>query len=467
LIQAGKVSSRQEKLSLAGWLSFDFANTIFSMNMVTFFFPLWLLDDLNCPDLAYSIGYSFSMIMVALLMPYYGHYSDIQQNKKSFLIRFTILSIIFTAFVGLNAYITGNDPLFGGITAKMFIALVFFSAANFFYEGGIAFYNALLRSVSSKENIGRTSGLGVGLGYVGGIVGLILAYPIVKGMIPGIPSGREAAFIPTAILFFIFSVPAFLLVREKTFEKIYHQRLRFTEAFNNLKHNLKEARKYRGAFRFLVSNYFFEDAVVTAVIFMAVYADKVMGMTDRLKIELWIAATLSAAIGSVLSGKISDRFGPKRTMTAIITGWIIILSIISTITFHPLFWVAACFVGVFLGSTWTVARPLLNSLVPDERHGLFYGLYALSGRTAAVIGPLIWGLIVLFMKADNPLVKLIVSLLRQLGIDFSVETLDTIQYRIAIVSLALLMIIGLVLLRKVPDRFREESAQEKLATSIK
>lgn len=427
--------------------------------MVTFFFPLWLLDNLNCPDLAYSIGYSSSMIMVALLMPYYGHYSDIQQNKKAYLIKFTVFSIIFTALVGLTAYLGGNSVIFSGITVKMLIALAFFSAANFFYEGGIAFYNALLRSVSSKENIGQTSGLGVGLGYIGGIVGLILAYPIVKGMIPGIPSGREAAFIPTAILFLIFSVPAFLLIREKTFEKIYDQRLRFTEAFNNLKSNLKEARKYKGAFRFLVSNYFFEDAVVTAVIFMAVYADKVMGLTDRLKIELWIAATLAAAVGSVLSGKISDRFGPKRTMTAIIIGWIAILLIISTITYHPFFWIAACLVGIFLGSTWTVARPLLNSLVPDEKHGLFYGLYALSGRTAAVIGPLIWGLIVLIMTVDNPLVKGIVNSLQKLGIGFSADTLGTIQYRFAIVSLAILMFIGLVLLRKVPDKFREESGR--------
>ncbi len=435
--------------------------------MVTFFFPLWLLDDLNCPDIAYSIGYSFSMIMVAVMMPYYGHYSDIQQNKKSFLIRFTLLSIMFTALVGISAYVASDKVLFSDITYKMLIALVFFSAANFFYEGGIAFYNALLRSVSSKENIGQTSGLGVGLGYIGGLVGLILAYPIVKGMIPGIPSGREAAFIPTAILFLLFSVPAFLLVREKTFEKIYRQRLRFTEAFNHLKHNLREARKYKGAFRFLVSNYFFEDAVVTSVIFMAVYADKVMGMTDRLKIELWVSATIFAAIGSVLSGKISDRFGPKRTMTAIIIGWIAILLIISTITFQPLFWIAACFVGIFLGSTWTVARPLLNGLVPEERHGLFYGLYALSGRTAAVIGPLIWGLIVLLLTADNPVVKQIVNGMRGLGIDFSSSTLETIQYRFAVISLAILMLVGLVLLRKVPDKFREEIIPQKSATSIK
>ncbi len=451
------MSSRQEKLSLFGWLSFDFANTIFSMNIVTFFFSLWLLDDLGCPDIFYSIAYSLSMIAVAFTMPYYGQYSDLKQNKKGFLIRFTILSIMFTALLGVNAYITGDMILFDGITLKIVFALIFFCAANFFYEGGIAFYNALLRSVSSAKNVGLTSGLGVGLGYIGGIFGLIIAFPFVKGSIPGIPAGREAAFIPTAVLFFICSVPAFLLIREKTFESIFEERIKFLQALNRLKDNLKKAREHKGAFRFLISNYFLEDAVVTAIIFMAIYAEKVVGLSDRLKLELFVLATLSAALGSVISGKLSDRIGPRRTMKYVIIGWLSILLLISIITYQPLFWIAACFVGIFLGSTWTVARPLLNSLVPDRKLGLFYGLYALSGRTAAVIGPLIWGLIVLIFKSDNPLVVIVVDLLQSIGVDIGAETLETIQYRFAVISLALMMLIGLVIYRGVPDRHSKQS----------
>lgn len=217
-------SSRQDKLSLAGWLSFDFANTVFSMNIVTMFFSLWILDDLGRPDWQYSVAFSSSMILVALFMPYYGQYSDIKQNKKKLLIRFTLMSVFFTALLGPVALLVQDAEL------KVIMALIVFGLANFFYEGGIAFYNALLRSVTSRENIGSASGLGVGLGYLGGIVGLLIVYPFVKGQIPGIPAGRESAFIPTAILFFLFSIPAFLLIREKTFEAIHTQRVRFAEA---------------------------------------------------------------------------------------------------------------------------------------------------------------------------------------------------------------------------------------------
>ena len=89
--------------------------------------------------------------------------------------------------------------------------------------------------------------------------------------------------------------------------------MRFTEAFNKLKDNLRQARQYKGAFRFLIANYFFEDAIVTAIMFMAVYAEKVVGFSDRLKIELFVVATLAAAIGSIIAGKVSDKFGPKES----------------------------------------------------------------------------------------------------------------------------------------------------------
>jgi len=362
------------------------------------------------------------------------------------LIRFTLLSVFFTALLGPIAIFIDDIEL------KVILALIVFGLANFFYEGGIAFYNALLRSVTSRKKIGATSGWGVGLGYVGGVVGLLIVYPFVKGQIPGIPAGRPSAFIPTAILFFLFSIPAFLLIREKTFEKIHTQRVRFTEAFNKLKDNLKQARQYRGAFRFLIANYFFESAIVTVIMFMAVYAEKVVGFSDRLKIELFIVGTLAAAIGSIVSGKVSDRLGPKRTLTFIVSGSVIILFSISFITYHPLFWIGACIVGIFLGSTWTVARPLLNSLVPDQKLGLFYGLYALSGRTAAIIGPLIWGAIVALMTSENILIKAPVKLLSNSGISVSEITLSTIQYRAAVISLAILMLIGLIIFRRVPDR---------------
>jgi MFS-type transporter involved in bile tolerance (Atg22 family) len=120
------------------------------------------------------------------------------------------------------------------------------------------------------------------------------------------------------------------------------------------------------------------------------------------------------------------------------------------------FWIAGPFIGICLGSTWTASRPLLAGLVPKETLGQFFGLYSLSGKVAAVIGPLLWGLVVLYFKADNPVVGKLILLFSSFGLTFSSQVIASIQYRFAVAILVLMMMIGLVILLKVPDRFKEK-----------
>jgi len=100
-------------------------------------------------------------------------------------------------------------------------------------------------------------------------------------------------------------------------------------------------------------------------------------------------------------------------------------------------------------------------LVPRETLGQFFGLYALAGKVAAVVGPLLWGLTVLYFKAENPIVRMILSLFSNFGFDISASTTSTIQYRFAVFVLVLMMIVGFVLLLKVPDRFERRAVPSK------
>jgi MFS-type transporter involved in bile tolerance (Atg22 family) len=109
-------------------------------------------------------------------------------------------------------------------------------------------------------------------------------------------------------------------------------------------------------------------------------------------------------------------------------------------------------VGIFLGSTWTASRPLLTSLAPKEVLGQFFGLYSLSGKTAAILGPIIWGIVVIYFRADKIIVQNVISFLKNLGVTFSDQVILTIQYRFAVGVLALMMIVGLIIFLKVPDR---------------
>jgi len=177
-------------------------------------------------------------------------------------------------------------------------------------------------------------------------------------------------------------------------------------------------------------------------------------MGDEIKIWFFIVSTTSAVIGSFICGYITDLVGPKKTLFFVVSGWILSLSAVMFTSNPTFFWVMGSFIGIFLGSTWTSARPLLTSLAPKEMLGEFFGLYSLSGRAAAIIGPLLWGGSVLYFKKGNFLVQKILSLLGFLKIDFSDEVLSTIQYRFGIGVLILLMLIGLLIFIKVPDRFK-------------
>jgi UMF1 family MFS transporter len=435
---------KQERKAQIGWVLYDFANTIFSMNIVTFFFAPWLILTLGVEDIYYSLAYSISMILVALSMPSLGRRADRSSGKLASLKLFTVLCVLFTVLMSLAAVIGLS------ITTTAMLTLISFAVANYFYEGGLTFYNSLLADVSSSHNIGKISGIGVGVGYLGAIFGLLVVMPITEGnIIPGI-EGRQYAFLPTAMLFLVFSIPIFRWVREKSIAAVTP---RTPESFfAGWRTALRETRDYPGVLRFLISDYLIEDAIATLIVFMSVYAEAVAGFADADKVVLFISSTVCAFLGSLLFGLLTDRIGGKKSLVLATAGWVVVLLAAIVLEARLGFFILGGFVGIFLGAVWTSSRPLLNSLVPREKLGQFYGLYTLSGRAAATVGPLLWGLVVLLGKQDGPLGRLTISFLETLGISVSPELAGTIHYRLAVVSLLIVMSLGLIILLKVPDR---------------
>jgi UMF1 family MFS transporter len=442
-----------DKKVVLSWGIYDFANTIFSMNIISMYFAQWIIIDHHKEDILYSLTYSLSMLMVALTIPVLGAISDGRGKRKPYLLILTLGCVLATLFIG------GISSRIANANLLVFSALFFFLVANYCFEGGLVFYNALLPEISTPQNIGRVSGFGVALGYAGSIIGLLLVKPFVTGNFFGLQfgsGGREKAFIPTAIFFLLFSLPIFLFVKDKGNRNSGEKRIKIKEAFQKVWRGIVDTKKYPGVLRFLIADYFFEDAIATVIIFMAVYAQVVMNMGDEAKILFFWFATSFAILGSFVSGVLSDRIGPKKTLFFVVSGWILSLSVIMLSTRHLYFWIMGPLIGICLGSTWTASRPLLAALAPRNMLGQFYGLYSLSGRAAAIIGPLLWGGAVLFFKKDNPLVKGIINLLERIGFTFSDKVLDTIQYRFGILFLVLLMIIGLLIFIKVPDKKMED-----------
>ena len=422
---------RKPKFSTTfSWIIYDLANTIFSMNVVTRYFAAWLVIDLALDDYYYSLSYSLSMLIVALTMPVVGAISDRYRRRMPLLISYTLVCVIFTALIGVAGQAISDKAV------KITWALIFFVIANYSYQGGLVFYNALLPDISSERSMGRVSGYGVAFGYIGSIIGLILVTPFVEGKIWGkeisfiSAGGTVASFIPTAILFLIFALPTFIFVKDPKVEKsIDHHRLEIKATFKKVLDGISNTKKYPGVLRFLIAKFFYEDAIQTVILFMAVYTQKVMGFSSENTTNFFIMIIPSVVIGSALFGTLTDHYGPKKVLIFVLIGWIISLTVLVLTMKIWLFWILGAFIGIFMGSTWTSARPLLIALVPRDMLGEFFGLYSFSGKLAAIFGPLVWAaMVAIFSDAG-----------------------DVIKYKAAILALNILIIIGLFILLKVPD----------------
>ena len=358
-------------LPTASWALYDFANTIFAMNILSLYFVLWVTEDNAGTQLSFSITLSLSMMAAAITAPLFGTISDIVGKRVLFLGIGILICAICTSLIGAV----------GGVG----IGLAFFSLANYAYQSSNIFYDSLLDRVSTSQNRGSISGIGVGLGYLGTITGILMVSPFVDKL------GREAAFIPTAILFLFFSVPCLLFVRDKqTGNKISRQVI--NHAYLNLYHLCRQINYYKEPFKFIIARFFYLDAINTLIVFMAVFVSQVLNYSNHQIELLLIFCTTSAIPGSLLYGWISDKIGPKKTLLIILLQWLIVFSAATITQNSSYFWAIGCLAGISLGGTWASDRAFLFKIAPPEQSGLFFGLYQLVGRFSSVVGPIIWGI---------------------------------------------------------------------------
>jgi UMF1 family MFS transporter len=400
------------------WALYDFANTIFSMNVVTLYFAVWLVTERGASNTAYSLATSFSSVVVLFLAPWVGAVSDASRRRKPWVVGMTLVCVAATLAL---------SPL---SRAGLVAILAAFAVANTAYQLALPSYNAMLPELVAEGDRGKLSGVGTALGYAGSITGVLLVAPFVTGG-AGIPAGgRQASFTPTALLFLLFALPFFLFCRDHlALPRAERPRVRWTAIAAELAVAFRESRRHRGLTRFVVATYFYQDALGTAISFMALYAVSVLGLPAGGEIRLFVTLTVPAIVGAYLAGRACDRWGPRRTLRAVLAGWIFGLMAIALAPTLVAFWIGGFIVGFAFGGIWSAERPLLLTLVPEAEAGRFFGLLALSARAAAIVGPLLWAAIVDGLAA--PLGK-------------------NVAYRLAVVSLAVLMAVAFWLLRGVP-----------------
>jgi MFS transporter, UMF1 family len=402
------------------WALYDFANTVYSYAIVSYAMGLWTVDRLGAADgqFWFGVANAASVGLNALVSPVLGAMSDRGGRRLPYLLFFTAQTIIASAAIGLIP---------DGASALTWLGLVLFTIANFSYQAALIYYDATLPVVSKPSSRGRVSGIGVAVGYLGTIAIALLILITDSG-------SSGLTFLMAAVLFALFSVPIFLLVKEPPGTGY---RFRVSDAiasWGQLRTTVRHAQEVPGLMRFLIGRFFYTDPVNTVIVVMAVFATEAIGLTKTQANLVLLGLTVAAVIASFGWGIAVERYGPKRTLMWVLGSWCVGLIIGGAVLSLPTFLIAGILLGSGLGGVWTSDRVFMLRLSPPERIGEFFGLYGLAGKFSAVTGPVLYGTIV--------------SVLLNAGWGKG-------AYQVGILSFLVLMVIGILFLRGVPDRTSE------------
>ncbi len=397
LFQVNQIKKPNNKFIIFIWSLFDFANTSYSIVVVTFLYAVYfkqvVASDKPIGDFYWSIGTSVSMIITAVISPILGAIADYSTGKKRFLLFFTLLCITATSLL----YFIGQGDIFFG--------LLLFIFANVGFEAGLVFYDAFLPEITQPKNYGRVSGYGFAMGYLGSLVTLAVLYPFIQNKL------IKETFPVSALFFLIFAVPIFVFLhdkRKKKEENISYFKIGFTRVSSTIR-NLKY---YKNLGIFLLSFFFYIEGVNTVIFFSGNYASTTLKFSVEELIFFFLIVQSTAILGSTVFGILSDSIGQKKSLVISILIWIftILLAFLGSDYNLPLmkyiagitntdgetlgkfvFYIIGLLAGSVMGATQATSRSLMSKLTPEEKKTEFFGFYSFFGKSSAVLGPLIFG----------------------------------------------------------------------------
>lgn len=377
------------------WAMYDFANSGYTTVVITALFNAYFVAVVagNAPwaTFAWTAALSVSYAMIVVSAPIIGAYADLYAEKKKLLAITTVGCVLFTAL------------LYFAQPEYFWFAMLCLIVSNFFFGSGEILVAAFLPEISRVRAIGRVSGWGWSLGYVGGLLtlGLCLLY------VSWAESQGQAAtqFVPvtmliTAAIFALASLPTFFLLRERAIPRAGHNE-RLRDAWQKIWQTMQQLRHFTDLCRFLLCSLFYQSGIQAVIILTAIYASQEMQFTTQRTLLLVLVVNINAAISAVLFGHLQDRIGHVRAIALTLVGWM--LAILLAITAHtpPLFWVAANVAGLCLGASQSAARALVGVLAPPSRLGEFYGFWGLAVKLASIAGPLTYGAITWITGGDH------------------------------------------------------------------
>lgn len=408
----------KNKSRVFAWSLFDFANSSYAVIIVAFVFAVYfrsvIAGNESIGDFYWGIGINISMVITAILSPVCGAITDLTSNKKKYLFFFTILCVVCTALM----YFTGAGTIL--------FALVLFILSNVGFQTGLALYDAFIPELVDEKDYNRVSGIGYAVGYIGSLVSVVLVFPL--------KDNPNLLFVVTAMVFLIFSLPLFLFVKEEKVNRPHPEGSLASYGMKKVFTTIKNIKERPNLKHFLLSFFFYIDAVNTIIFFAGIYAAATLEFEVTELAIFFLVVQFTAMLGSFLFGAIGDKIGIIRSIYINLTFWVLIVLYIfffiskdSYVTLmgsqvHQFFLVGG-FAGLFLGSTQSLSRTMMSKLVPYESKAEFFGFYGLMDKTSTLLGPLTFGVVSALSGDQN----------------------------LAVLSVGVFFIIGMVLLKNVKE----------------
>jgi UMF1 family MFS transporter len=445
-----QMDKKQKKAAQWAWYFYDFGNSAYAavvlLAVYASYFKQGVVGTAQGSAL-WGLSLTISMLVVAVISPFLGALADYSGRKKTFLFLMTTLSVIFT---GLLFFVKKGD---------IFIGMLFFIIAEIGYRAGQVFYNALLVDIADEDELGKVSGNGWAFGSFGGIICLVIVLAMIQ-MNPGNNLIIRLSLLVTAIFYAVFTIPAFLLIKETHRPQKRDGKSLFTVALDRLKTTIRSVKNYTEFLKFMLAVLIYNDGIIAALDFAAIIGSVVFGVTSTELVIFVIIIQITNVAGAFFYGNLGEKIGYK---TSLIHSLILMIITVAGMLFVPSklgYFIVGSIAGFAMAGVQSLDRTLVSVFAPAHRSAEFYGFFSLTGRTSSIIGPGVMGLAASGLSAwvMNTLVKANLVVVEN---ELAHTVAEQIGTRLALITVLFFLIIGLM-----PLLFVNEKEGRKVAKNV-
>ena len=381
------------------WAMLDFANSGYTTVVLTAVFSAYFVGVVaggaSWATLAWTATLSVSYVLVMLTLPALGSRADARARKRPLL------------FAAVTGCIAGTLVLTQAGPGDLWLAIPAVIFSNYCYSVSDSAIASFLPEIAAPHALGRVSGWGWGLGYVGGLVSLGVALSIV---LSGEARGEGAAItvprvmLATAAMFAIAVIPAALWLRDRA----RPSGVPVISPLATLARAWREAGQRFPQFRLLLCcGACYQAGIAVVITLAAVYAEQVMGFTMTQTITLIFAVNIAGAAGALTFGRFQDHIGHRPALALTLCGWVVTAVTAFLAVDVRVFWFAACLAGLCMGTSQSAGRAMVGALAPSDRLASFYALWTFALQLAAAVGPLVYGFVTWVSGGDQRLAMLL------------------------------------------------------------